>query len=173
MTASLRACLHMYLNRHSYARRQARDAFYKGYHSRSVSNAFESAAVNSDTCSTLPLLYPADAVSHERSYSLFPHYSHTERFYLLQRDPADEIRRCVATPSLSVHSSHPRAAAAASALPGEVNSDLLRLSGAEAMLARSEKWSRWTQWGGETMLKQSHGDAALREGMYCCAACVV
>ncbi|MGB1602568.1 MAG: hypothetical protein ACPIOQ_58095, partial [Promethearchaeia archaeon] len=73
---------------------EARDALFKGYHSRAVSNLHEVAAVNSDTCARLPLLFPADAVSHERSYPLFPHYSHTERFYITQRDPADELRRC-------------------------------------------------------------------------------
>jgi hypothetical protein len=42
------------------------------------------------------------------------------------------------------------------------------LVGAEAMLARSQeipREGRWAEWTGETMIKQSSGDAALREAI--------
>lgn len=146
---------------------EARDALFKAYHSRAVSNAFEVAAINSDTCATIPLLYPGDAVSHERSYPVFPHYSHTERFYVVLRDPADELRRTIAAPGL-VDTCEPQQARAPAGLPGEIHRDLEALGGAEAMLARStpvDRQARWDRWGGETLIKQSSGDAALREGI--------
>jgi len=148
---------------------EARDAMFKAYHSRAVSNAFEAAAINSDTCATIPLLYPGDAVSHERSYPVFPHYSHTERFYVVQRDPADEVRRTVAAPALANNCAQAQALDPnRESLPGEVHGDLEALDGAESMMARSVpvvRDARWERWGGETLLKQSSGDAALREGI--------
>ena len=146
---------------------EARDALFKGYHSRAVSNLHEVAAVNSDTCARLPLLFPADAVSHERSYPLFPHYSHTERFYITQRDPADELRRCAPPVPPSPRAGVDSASDAARA-DAHVPAGLASLDDAQALLAPSAPMvrdGRWKEWGGETLIKQTSGDGALREGV--------
>jgi hypothetical protein len=147
---------------------EARDALHKAYHSRAVSNLFEVAAINSDQCARLPLLFPGDAVSHERSYSLFPHYSHTERFYVVQRDPGDEIRRCVPSAPWRIEKAPGEEEENPLSALGEVHPDLAVLTGTEAMLSASTVVARtgvWSAWTGETLIKQSSGDAALREAI--------
>jgi len=52
----------------------ARDALSKGYHARSLSNAFEAAEVSTDTCSAAPLLFPPDSVVHQ----VHAHRTHPE-----------------------------------------------------------------------------------------------